>query len=101
MKDYILPFPLIKPLIKILKIDNRQNLSSSEYRKLIEIFRQAFTTGRKPLLIASGHEHSLQILEGKNFANYLLISGSGSITKVTPVSQGDDTLFALSRAGFM
>ena len=100
-KDYILPFPFIKPLIKILKIDNRQNLSSSEYRKLIEIFRQAFTTGRKPLLIASGHEHSLQILEGKNFANYLLISGSGSITKVTPVSQGDDTLFALSRAGFM
>ncbi len=100
-KDYILPFPLAKPLIKLFKIGNRQDLSGSDYQKLIEIFRRSFATGRKPLLIASGHEHSLQILEGKNFANYLLVSGSGSITKVSPVSKGNDTLFSLSRAGFM
>jgi len=53
-----------------------------------------------PLLYASGHDHSLQILEGRA-ADYLIVSGAGSSRKTTPVGHSDCTLFAQAQPGFV
>jgi len=63
---------------------------------------QQFTTTlrtKKPLIYASGHEHSLQVLQGSDIAHSLLVSGAGS--KTTKVSHGLETFFAHEHRGFM
>ena len=56
---------------------------------------------RPPLVVASGHEHSLQVLDGGAAATLFLVSGLGSSEKATSVGSGDDTLFAHQHPGFM
>ena len=55
---------------------------------------------RGPVLYASGHEHSLQVLKG-DVVDYMLVSGAGSRTEITAVTSGPDTLFAHQQTGFM
>ena len=55
-------------------------------------------------MIASGHEHSIQILEHElPDAQKVLqvVSGSGSIDEHTPVGKGKNTLMATPHAGFV
>ncbi len=55
-------------------------------------------------MIASGHEHSIQILEHElPDAQKILhvVSGSGSIDEHTPVGIGENTLMATLHAGFV
>ncbi len=53
------------------------------------------------IIFAAGHEHSLQVLEEGASAEYVLVSGSGSESKLTPVGHGKGTLFAHHHTGFM
>jgi hypothetical protein len=77
---------------------NRQDLNHSKYKhlrgKLVEQMKDS-----KTFIYASGHEHSLEVMEN-NGADFLLVSGSGS--KTTPVGHStDNSLFAYEERGFM
>jgi hypothetical protein len=47
-----------------------------------------------PVLYAAGHEHSLQLFRGTGGARFLLVSGRGSGSKVSPVGRDETTLYA-------
>ena len=53
-----------------------------------------------PLMYASGHEHSLQLFEGGDVADYLLVSGAGAVGHVNPVTSSPDALFTYASPGF-
>ena len=96
-----LPLPIIGsvyPLSRRYIIRPVQDLSSAQNRDMVRRLSRAVAENL-PLVYASGHDHSLEVMQGGPGAEYLLVSGSGS--KVEPVSHGDDTLFAHSHKGFM
>lgn len=55
----------------------------------------------RPLFYAAGHEHSLQVMEGRDLAEMLLVSGCGSFRKRTPVGHRDYSLFAYGNTGII
>ncbi len=79
---------------------SNQDLGGDNYEKMVEDLKNVFSH-YPPLVYASGHDHSLQILDGSPFAELLLVSGGGSGRKLTPVGSGTDTIFADSHAGFI
>jgi hypothetical protein len=98
-----IPLPIVGSLYPLLRWDvvkNRQDLSSSVYKKMTQQLKEAFAT-KKPLIYAAGHEHSLQVLEDGKAVGYVLVSGAGSISKLSSVHHGNDTLFAHLHEGFM
>lgn len=79
-----------------------QDLSSAVYADFIELFREIVrATGRRPLVFAAGHDHSLQVFEAVEATDPLfgLVSGAGS--KLSPVSRADGLRYAASRPGYM
>ena len=52
------------------------------------------------IIYASGHEHTLQILEGIN-NNIYLISGFGTSVHINNVSYGDKSILSVLSPGFM
>lgn len=55
-----------------------------------------------PLVYASGHDHSLQVLRGKRGTPYLLVSGAGSPSKVSCTVRLRESLYhSPHRNGFM
>ena len=96
-----LPLPVIGsiyPLSRWYLMKHPQDLSGTLNREMVRRIGDA-VAGDLPLVYASGHDHSLEVMQGGPGAEYLLVSGSGS--KVTGVSHGDNTLFAHSHKGFM
>ena len=83
-------------------LKSHQNINGEDYKDMISQLNKAFSVaGKTSLLIyAAGHDHSLQVLEGRT-TNYLLVSGAGSLDKKSPVTDGDNTLFAHENTGFM
>lgn len=78
-----------------------QDLSSRRYRRLREDLARAFD-GRPALFQASGHDHSVQVLEAPHpAARWVLVSGAGLWPKGTAVTRGPATRYASSRAGFL
>lgn len=79
---------------------SNQDLGGGNYENMVEELKSAFSH-YPPLVYASGHDHSLQILDGRPSAGFFVVSGGGSSRKLTPVGSGTDTIFADSQAGFM
>lgn len=78
-----------------------QDLASSRYRRLRAGLGEAFD-GRPAIFQASGHDHSLQILEAPApGAKWVLVSGSGTYPGGTVVSNLPSTRYATSKAGFL
>jgi len=100
-----LPLPVVGSLYPLLRpaVQDPQDLQSPRYRALKDFLDDALSKSqRPPLVYASGHEHSLQVMEGGCIAGYHLVSGLGSQSEATPVSDGPNTLFAHEQhAGFM
>lgn len=99
------PMPIlgsIFPLSRWYIVDNPQDLNGKRYKEMVEQLNLAFTESKHTslLIYASGHDHSLQVLKD-DIIDYLLISGLGSSEKASPVSHGDNTLFAHQHTGFM
>ena len=69
------------------------------YQAVMWDYAKAIGSGH-PLMYAVGHEHSLQLHEGGDIAQYLLVSGAGAVEHVNTVTAGEDTLFAHAHAGF-
>ncbi len=76
--------------------DMNGNLNKHMRRRITEA-----VSGSKPLVYASGHEHSLQVFENVDVAEYVLVSGAGAGKKIEKVGHDSRTLFAHSHPGFM
>ena len=79
-----------------------QDLSSAAYGDLIEALEETIrAAGRRPLVFAGGHDHSLQVFEATEPTKPMfgLVSGAGS--KLSPVSKADGLQYAASRPGYM
>lgn len=98
-----IPTPVVGSLFPIVKwhvLKQKQNLNSSEYKTFIDDICSVLSE-KQALIYASGHEHSLQIMDGGKNVKYKIVSGAGSQDKLTAVSHGDDTIFAHHHAGFI
>jgi hypothetical protein len=97
--SHLHPFPVMGTVVALARIlgGYNQDLMSERYRTMVASLTDAFSV-KKPLVYAAGHDHSLQVLEGGEVADYVVVSGSGA--KVTPVGDAEDTLFAHMHRGF-
>jgi hypothetical protein len=77
--------------------DPDQDLGSPAYRRMREALGLALA-GHPPLLVAGGHDHSLQLLRGPGFP-FQAVSGSGS--KLARVRALPETVFCQEAHGFM
>jgi len=96
-----LPLPVIGsayPVSRMLGVSD-QDMSSGRYKEMRDSLESALRTAQ-PLLYASGHDHSLQILHGIG-ARYQVVSGTGIYNHLTPVHWIDRTVFtAPGRSGY-
>jgi hypothetical protein len=76
-----------------------QDLSSRHYGHLRARLEQALAA-RPPLAWAAGHEHTLQVLEGRSGPLHV-VSGAGSMTRPEFVARRDDTWLASVEPGFV
>lgn len=79
-----------------------QDLASGRYATMIRRIRQAIEESRtRPLAMATGHDHSLQVirLSASDLPVYQLVSGSAS--KSSAAARIDGTRYATSRHGYM
>ncbi|HSH37704.1 MAG TPA: metallophosphoesterase, partial [Chthoniobacterales bacterium] len=108
----VLPLPVIGSIYPLLLeshvIRSKQSLDSTAYQEMIGAIRLALAP-RPPLIYAAGHDHNLQVLDGRKTAtpdgaraaDYLLISGFGSSGKGASVTHKADTIFSHLHPGFM
>jgi hypothetical protein len=61
-------------------------------RMLEQAFKEAANAHAEPLVYAAGHDHNLQVFEGRNGPRYSLVSGMGS--RASAVGGNRRTLFA-------
>jgi hypothetical protein len=79
-----------------------QDLNSPIYGDLLSQMRSSFRlVGRRPLVFAAGHDHSLQVLEPAtdDGPETVLVSGAGS--KLTELAMSPQLRYAAARPGFM
>ncbi len=106
---YLVPLPVLPTLVYALPRTQGwytdQDLSSNRYRAMRKNLEAVLKDHPSTqMMIASGHEHSIQILEHElPDAQKVLqvVSGSGSIDEHTPVGKGENTLMATPHAGFV
>jgi hypothetical protein len=77
-----------------------QNTYEPAYANAIAKISGALATAQ-PLLFAGGHDHNLQLLRGGPASRYEIVSGAGSVKKVSTVTHIDQTLFAHAHPGFI
>jgi hypothetical protein len=101
-----LPLPIIGslyPLSRQMGISN-QDVSGGKYRLMRSAFERAFYQ-YPPLIMASGHDHDLQVIRGGRsgitWAAYQLVSGAGILGHASVVRDIEGTLFKREAAGFM
>lgn len=70
------------------------------YRAMLRRLKPVFAS-EPPLVYAAGHDHSLQVIEGRDTAGTLVISGAGSAQNVNTVTAISGTIFAHAHPGFM
>ena len=100
------PLPLIGsvyPFARQMGISN-QDVTGKKYQDMRRAFDRAF--GRyPPLVIASGHDHDLQVIRGGRprvtNAAYQLVSGAGILGHASVVRPIEGSLFHREAAGFM
>lgn len=76
-----------------------QDLASDRNRHMREALEGVFRE-RPPLVYAAGHEHALQVIEGRS-ARHLLVSGAGIFGHTRAVSSIEGTRLVSGEAGFM
>jgi calcineurin-like phosphoesterase family protein len=77
-----------------------QDLWEPTYAQMIRVVSAALTK-HPPVAFVAGHDHSLQVLDGRDVARLLIVSGAGSAPMITGVTSIDGTLFAHSHPGFV
>lgn len=96
-----IPLPVIGsiyPLARMIGI-SPQDMSNSLYKNYINKMEQVLSKHNN-MIFASGHEHSLQVINGSN-NNIYLVSGYGTSDHSNTLSYGDKTIFSVLYPGFM
>ncbi len=97
-KQQLLPLPIlgsIQPLFRRF-IGNIQDNTHPKYRAIMKQVVEAMNESSH-VVYASGHEHSLQLIEQED--HHFIVSGSGS--KTSYVKMGKPSKFAKSEQGFV
>jgi hypothetical protein len=102
LSDYLwIPLPVIGslyPLVRNLGVSD-QDLSSAAYQNYIKKL-ESIIDDYSGVVVASGHEHTLQILEAPN-ENLYLVSGFGTSAHRNPVTKKESTILAAHQPGFI
>ncbi len=77
-----------------------QDMSGAQNRRMREALSGVMQK-QPPLVYAAAHDHNLQVLDGKNVARYLLVSGAGAFGHVSPTVWTKATLYAGALSGYM
>jgi hypothetical protein len=100
------PLPLIGslyPFARTMGISN-QDISGKKYGQMRRALEAVFAE-HPPLVMASGHDHHLQVIRGGRpevtNAGYQLVSGSGILGHASIVRKIEGSLFQREAAGFM
>jgi hypothetical protein len=96
-----IPLPIIGSIYPLVRQGGKapQDIAHERNRHMREALERALRE-RPPLVYASGHEHTLQVLEGRSARN-LLVSGAGFYGHTSSVGRIPGTRFASSSPGFM
>jgi len=101
-----IPLPFIGslyPFARTMGISS-QDISAKKYRAMRQAFEQVFAE-YPPLVMASGHDHDLQVIRGGRpevtNAEYQLVSGAGILGHSSLVRAIEGSLFEREAAGFM
>ncbi len=101
-----IPLPLIGslyPFARTMGISN-QDISGKKYGAMRRALEAVFAEF-PPLVMASGHDHHLQVIRGGRpgitHAGYQLVSGSGILGHASLVRKIEGSLFQREAAGFM
>jgi Calcineurin-like phosphoesterase len=101
-----LPLPIVGSLYPFARQSgiSNQDVSGQKYRLLRGAFERAFYQ-HPPLVVASGHDHDLQVIRGGRsgvtWAGYQLVSGAGILGHESVVRDIEGSLFKRESAGFM
>lgn len=77
-----------------------QDVDGDAYRRMVRRLVPALAK-QPPLVYAAGHDHGLQVIEGRDTAGTLVVSGAGSAKNITTVTAIAGTLFAHAHPGFV
>ncbi|HET9041074.1 MAG TPA: metallophosphoesterase [Gemmatimonadales bacterium] len=101
-----IPLPVIGslyPLARRMGISN-QDISGRKYQMMVRALERVFAQ-HPPLVMASGHDHDLQVIRGGRpeitNARYQLVSGAGILGHSSLVRKVEGSLFEREAAGFM
>jgi hypothetical protein len=105
-KHFWIPLPFAGTLYVVLRkflFRSNQDLNSAAYQFFIKSLSDVIyrCNSSQLIFIASGHDHSLQVIHDGISTIYFLVSGAGSRSKLTPVRKNSNTLYAASHEGFM
>ncbi len=83
--------------------ENDQDVDTPKYKRYIEAVNRLLAAYNRPAIYVAGHDHNLQLFGGKQQPSpqYRIVSGAANTSKVTGVGDNENTLFAVSREGFM
>lgn len=93
-----IPLPFVYPLVRKI-VGSPQDLSSSRNEEMRDqLIRVFLEFPQQPLVYAAGHDHSLQVLDGREYGvRFSLVSGAGS--RLTPVGDRDALFTAGEKDG--
>ena len=98
-----IPLPLIGSLYPMARghgiFGYAQDMGSLAYTHMRGEILRALAP-HPPMLYASGHDHNLQVFKGP-VAAYSIVSGAGTSGHESPVGWTSNTIYAVSRPGFM
>lgn len=98
-----IPTPVVGSLYPLIRANlavSRQDLRHPRNRHMVASLESVFESS-PPVVVASGHDHGIQILDGAAGASTYVVSGAGSKPKLVAIGDGPDTRFALQRPGFV
>jgi hypothetical protein len=101
-----IPLPVIGSLYPLARQNGitNQDISGRKYAQMVRAFETVFAQ-YPPLVMASGHDHDLQVIRGGRpeitNAGYQLVSGAGILGHSGLVRKVDGSLFERDAAGFM
>jgi hypothetical protein len=100
---YLFPF---HPWVRLGGLFARQDISGREYRNFAQSMQRAFIAD-SPMVFAAGHEHNLQVIEGRRRAEradaparWLVVSGSGIFNHTTATRAITGTRYVNRASGF-
>lgn len=96
-----IPVPVIGSSYAFNRVQgaSNQDVRGPENVRMRRALNWVFTR-RRPLVYAAGHEHNLQVFDGKT-ARHVLISGGGILNHTSRVYRLSNTRYAAEVSGFM